>query len=78
MMNKMMMTAVAAFALASLTACGSIDPQTAAFIAQNFQTAATANMMRFNSIPAYQPIPNAMPTTVPTYPPIVFQQLRAY
>jgi hypothetical protein len=35
--------------LASLTACGEIDPQTAALMAQSFQTAATANMN-------YQPI----------------------
>jgi hypothetical protein len=65
--------------LASLTACGSIDSQTAAIMAQRFRSAATAySMPVYQPISDYQPIPSAIPETVPTYPPIVFQQLRAY
>ena len=66
----------------SLTACGSVDPERAALVAQamqNFQTGINASMRNLNdSYQPYQPIPSAIPQTVPVYPPITLQPLRAY
>jgi hypothetical protein len=59
--------------LAGLTACGTIDPQTAALMAQNFQNGINASLTHLNNVPAYQPIPSAIPTTVPTYAPVILQ-----
>jgi len=79
---KLMTIVVPSLLLVGLTACGSVDPERAALVAQamqNFQTGINASMANLNnSYQPYQPIPSAIPQTVPVYPPITLQPLRAY
>ena len=64
----------------SLTACGSMDPQAAAIMAQRFEYASANPYIPPIAISDYQPIPSAIPTTVPTYqyPPFLIELLEVH